>query len=62
MQMPVEPLPLLTVAALCPALQAHPKNPQFHHPLTVCDVTGYATEYAKSNGGVGPYTVRLHGQ
>lgn len=35
-------------------------NVMFHHPLSTCDVTGYAIEYAKSNGGIGPYTTRLH--
>lgn len=39
--------------------QASP-NQQFNHKHGDTDVTAYATEYARSNGGVGPYTVKLH--
>ncbi|PNW86685.1 hypothetical protein CHLRE_02g095072v5 [Chlamydomonas reinhardtii] len=35
-------------------------NPMFDHKHNVCDVTEYAQEYVKSNGGVGPYTTKLN--
>ncbi|KAG2487081.1 hypothetical protein HYH03_014326 [Edaphochlamys debaryana] len=43
-------------------VQLSKPNPMFNHKHTAVDVTDYANEYVKSNGGVGPYTTKLPGK